>query len=109
MPEYLAPDVYVEEVNTGSKPIEGVSTSTAGMVGVTQVEQPWKTDKSLRQGMFTTIAYTADSGRSPQQLEFAARTGDLERLSHTFVRRSINELRNSESYPKASIGPLQQW
>lgn len=36
MPEYLAPGVYVEEVDTGSKPIEGVSTSTAGMVGMTK-------------------------------------------------------------------------
>ncbi len=36
MPEYLAPGVYVEEVDTGSKPIEGVSTSTCGMVGVTE-------------------------------------------------------------------------
>jgi len=36
MPEYLAPGVYVEEVDTGSKPIEGVSTSTAGMVGVAE-------------------------------------------------------------------------
>lgn len=36
MPEYLAPDVYVEEIDTGSKPIEGVSTSTAGMIGVTE-------------------------------------------------------------------------
>jgi uncharacterized protein len=36
MPEYLAPDVYVEEIDTGSKPIEGVSTSTAAMVGVTE-------------------------------------------------------------------------
>ena len=36
MPEYLAPGVYVEEVDTGSKPIEGVSTSTTGMVGVTE-------------------------------------------------------------------------
>ncbi len=36
MPEYLAPGVYVEEVDTGPKPIEGVSTSTAGMVGVTE-------------------------------------------------------------------------
>jgi uncharacterized protein len=35
MPEYLAPGVYVEEVDTGSKPIEGVSTTTSGMVGVT--------------------------------------------------------------------------
>src|SRR5262245_11048577 len=36
MPEYLSPGVYVEEIDTGSKPIEGVSTSTAGMVGVTE-------------------------------------------------------------------------
>jgi phage tail sheath protein FI len=36
MPEYLAPGVYVEEVDTGNKPIEGVSTSNAGMVGVTE-------------------------------------------------------------------------
>lgn len=34
--------------------------------------------------------------------------GDLRCLSHTFVRRRINELRNTESYPKASVGPLQQ-
>ena len=36
MAEYLAPGVYVEEVSTGSKPIEGVSTSTAGLVGATE-------------------------------------------------------------------------
>ena len=34
--EYLAPGVYVEEVPSGNKPIEGASTSTAGMVGVSQ-------------------------------------------------------------------------
>jgi len=36
MPEYLAPGVYVEEIDTGTKPIEGVSTSTAGMLGVAE-------------------------------------------------------------------------
>jgi phage tail sheath protein FI len=36
MPEYLSPGVYVEEVNSGSKPIEGVSTSTTGAVGVAE-------------------------------------------------------------------------
>ena len=36
MPEYLAPGVFVEEVDTGLKPIEGVSTSTAGMIGLTE-------------------------------------------------------------------------
>ena len=36
MPEYLSPGVYVEEISGGVKPIEGVSTSTAGMAGVTE-------------------------------------------------------------------------
>jgi phage tail sheath protein FI len=35
MPEYLAPGVYVEEIEIGPKPIEGVSTSTAGFLGPT--------------------------------------------------------------------------
>jgi phage tail sheath protein FI len=33
MPEYLAPGVYIEEISTGPRPIEGVSTSTAGFAG----------------------------------------------------------------------------
>lgn len=36
MPEYLAPGVYVEEIEMGPVPIEGVSTSTAGFIGMTQ-------------------------------------------------------------------------
>ena len=36
MPEYLSPGVYVEEISTGPKPIEGVSTSTAGFVGAAE-------------------------------------------------------------------------
>lgn len=35
MAEYLSPGVYVEEIEAGPKPIEGVSTSTTGMVGMT--------------------------------------------------------------------------
>src|SRR4051812_21586987 len=35
MPEYLSPGVYIEEPEPGPQPIEGVSTSTTGAVGVT--------------------------------------------------------------------------
>lgn len=35
MTTYLTPGVYVEEVDSGSKPIEGVSTSVAAFVGFT--------------------------------------------------------------------------
>ncbi|HEX4320460.1 MAG TPA: phage tail sheath C-terminal domain-containing protein [Acidobacteriaceae bacterium] len=36
MGNYLSPGVYIEEQDTGPEPIEGVSTSVTGFVGVTQ-------------------------------------------------------------------------
>jgi phage tail sheath protein FI len=36
MAEYLAPGVYVEEIPSANKPIQSASTSTAGMVGMTE-------------------------------------------------------------------------
>ena len=43
MPEYLSPGVYVEEVERGSKPIEGAGTAVAAFVGFAEqgpVNQP---------------------------------------------------------------------
>lgn len=36
MPEYLSPGVYVEEVSSGIKPIEGVGTSTGAFIGIAE-------------------------------------------------------------------------
>lgn len=36
MAEYLSPGVYVEEFESGAKPMEGVGTSTAGFVGLAE-------------------------------------------------------------------------
>lgn len=36
MAEYLSPGVYVEEFDSGGKPMEGVSTSTAGFIGLAE-------------------------------------------------------------------------
>jgi len=36
MPQYLSPGVYVEEVESGSKPIEGVGTAVAAFVGLAE-------------------------------------------------------------------------
>jgi phage tail sheath protein FI len=35
MPEYLSPGVYIQEVDSGPRPIEGVGTATAAFVGFT--------------------------------------------------------------------------
>jgi phage tail sheath protein FI len=36
MPTYTYPGVYIQEVNTGNKPIEGVSTSIVGFLGIAE-------------------------------------------------------------------------
>src|ERR1043165_9852009 len=36
MPEYLHPGVYIEEIERGPRPIEGVATSTAAFLGETE-------------------------------------------------------------------------
>lgn len=36
MPQYFSPGVFVEEVDSGPRPIQGVSTSVTGAIGVTQ-------------------------------------------------------------------------
>jgi uncharacterized protein len=36
MPQYLSPGVYVEEIDSGSRPIEGVGTAVAAFVGLAE-------------------------------------------------------------------------
>ena len=36
MPEYLTPGVYIEEIERGPRPIEGVPTSTSAFLGETE-------------------------------------------------------------------------
>ncbi len=48
MAEYLSPGVYVEEIEIGAKPIEGVGTSTAGFVGITEKVE----DVSINEAVF---------------------------------------------------------
>jgi phage tail sheath protein FI len=58
MPEYLSPGVYMEEVEIGPRPIQGVSTSTAGMVGVTQ----WGPEEGLPELVTSFAEYRAKFG-----------------------------------------------
>lgn len=41
MPEYLAPGVFIEEIERGPKPIEGVATSTTAFLGETERGSVW--------------------------------------------------------------------
>src|SRR6476660_10643966 len=36
MPQYLSPGVYVEEIDSGARPIEGVGTAVAAFIGLAE-------------------------------------------------------------------------
>jgi hypothetical protein len=61
MPEYLSPGVYVEEIDRGPKPIEGVGTAMAAFVGfsekaewVREVDGEWLTEDLLNKPQLVT-------------------------------------------------------
>jgi len=62
MPEYLSPGVYIEEIEIGAKPIEGVSTSTAGFIGMAEKGDNDKPVLITNWGQFTEKfgRYTSD-------------------------------------------------
>jgi Bacteriophage tail sheath protein len=72
MPEHLAPGVYVEEVATGPRPIEGVSTSTTGFVGETErgptrprVVTSWEDYQRWFGGFIDRAPFSATNGFLP--------------------------------------------
>ena len=44
--EFRPPGVYIKEVPTGARPIEGVGTSTAGFVGSTEKRPRWSSRRA---------------------------------------------------------------
>src|SRR4051794_36296786 len=75
MPEYLAPGVYVEEISTGPRPIQGVSTSVAGFVGLTERgPDVGPTQRGLGDAEFVSswLAYQRWFGRWTAGLSFLA-------------------------------------
>jgi phage tail sheath protein FI len=55
MPTYLSPGVYVEEVSSGSKPIEGVGTAVAAFVGLAEKGPPDSPTLVTNWTQFTSI------------------------------------------------------
>ncbi len=53
MPQYLSPGVYVEEVDSGSRPIEGVGTAVAAFVGLAKAGPPDTPTLVTNWGQFT--------------------------------------------------------
>jgi phage tail sheath protein FI len=69
MPQYFAPGVYVEEVPSAIKAIAGVSTSTAGFIGVfpdtLTIPVGSVTDETIGAGDATKTVFDLPKGRYP--------------------------------------------
>lgn len=100
MPEYLAPGVYVEEIQTGNKPIEGVSTSTTGLVGVTergpvnvpQLVTSYGEYKRLFGGYLPADEFTDGTGRSHAYLPHAVEGFFLNGGKRAYVTRVLPDV-----------------
>lgn len=75
MPEYLAPGVYVEEIERGPKPIEGVATSTTAFLGETE-RGPTKPRLVTSYGEYLRIFgdVFSDATGNPKYLPYAVKS-----------------------------------
>ena len=62
---YTAPGVYIEEIASGSRPIEAVGTSTVGFIGAAP-----KAEQQIRSRFpDATIVHLKEPKANPQELE----------------------------------------
>lgn len=85
---YTAPGVYVEEVSSGNKPIQGVGTSTAGFIGAvsSHVKMPQKPDGS---GAYTVHTDTNKPQPVNSWLEFSQKFGDGIQLGNQYLAHAV--------------------
>jgi hypothetical protein len=112
MPEYLYPGVYVEEQATGNAPIEGVSTSTAGFLGIAErgpVIPTLLTSFGDYQRSFGS--YVKDADGTDHYLAYAVegffQNGGLRCFVQRVFHQDTNTGANSAQYASASSGGLQ--
>jgi len=106
MPEYLAPGVYIEETGFRHKSITGVDLSTAGFIGMTQLdtdEHPEDPVTSYQEfeGRFGDRApfIHADSSQTPNYLAHAANAFFINGGKNLYVGRVSSQ--NVSSYEEA--------
>ncbi|HZP82866.1 MAG TPA: phage tail sheath subtilisin-like domain-containing protein [Chthonomonadaceae bacterium] len=113
MPEYLAPGVFVEEIDSGSKPIEGVGVNTAAFIGYAKsgdFNKPtfitnWsqfcqlfgEEENALMRGLCQELGMTVSQVRAAQK---ASRKGWTE-FANAAILRAIQEKKAAvKSWPE---------
>jgi uncharacterized protein len=107
MPTYLSPGVYIEEVSSGSKPIEGVGTAIAAFVGMAPKGPPnqptlvtsWR-QYAEKFGDITSGAYLGhavygyflNGGGNCYVVRIGSQNGDAESVAQSTARTRIGDL-----------------
>lgn len=113
MPEYLYPGVYVEEIDTGNKPIEGVSTSTVGFLGIAERGPTTATlITSFTDYTRAYGSYVRDANGADHYLTYAVEGFFQNGGQRCFVQRvahSDPNPANSATSAKAALAALTLW
>ncbi len=94
MPEYLSPGVYIEEVNTGPRPIEGVGTSCAAFVGFA-ADGPINEPQLISNWMqYVETFCDAKNGRRDGSFQIPHKT-ERGRMINTYLGQSVRGFFNN--------------
>lgn len=112
MPTYLAPGVYVEEKPSGIKPIEGVSTSVAASIGVTEKGPVGKATLITSFAEFVKIfggAIKIIKGDKEHYLYYAVRQFFTERGTKCYVVRVVHYADVNDETTKAAVSAFKEF
>lgn len=101
MPTYLSPGVYVEEVASGSAPIAGVGTSTAGFIGIITAKPQQAVGSNSSQGEKTE---NIDGKANTKNYVLNAPDGTTQ---GTVVKVTVNNSQVDGATIKSASGKLQ--
>ena len=120
MPNYLSPGVYVEEVEAGSRPIEGVGTAIAAFVGLAAHGPDQRADPdhqlgAVRRHLWRLHGRLVPGPRRvrllPQRRRLGLRRAHRRRLAHAHGARRDRDARTTASFAatasaRSSPGPI---
>jgi uncharacterized protein len=113
MPEYLAPGVYVEETSFRAKSIEGVPTSTTGMVGLTRygpVQYPNGPSSSTPRLITSFTEFErVYGGLAPLELDGTAQLPYLAHAARAFFNNGGKRLYVSRVYHPLQVAAVDVW
>lgn len=112
MPTYLAPGVYVEEKPSGIKPIEGVSTSVAASIGVTEKGPVGKATLITNFAEFVKIfggPIKIIKGDKEHYLYYAVRQFFTERGTKCYVVRVVHYTDVNDETTKAAVSAFKEF